>query len=59
MKTQRITFPFTEEPLTGVHLHRSVKMNDCSGIERILETGYVTGGILTYCQLSILQNHFY
>lgn len=31
-----------EEPLTGVHLHRAVKMNDAIGTERILETGYVS-----------------
>lgn len=30
-----------EEPLTGVHLHRAVMMNDVMGVERILETGLV------------------
>ena len=29
-----------EEPMTGVHLHRAVAMNDIIGVERILETGY-------------------
>ena len=28
-----------EEPLTGIHLHRAVMMNDVMGVERILETG--------------------
>jgi len=29
----------TKEPLTGIHLHRAVMMNDVMGVERILETG--------------------
>ncbi|XP_067952121.1 fibronectin type 3 and ankyrin repeat domains protein 1-like isoform X2 [Watersipora subatra] len=30
----------TKEPLTGIHLHRAVMMNDIMGVERILETGF-------------------
>lgn len=32
-----------KEPLTGIHLHRAVTMNDAMGTERILEIGRSTG----------------
>lgn len=35
----------TKEPLTGIHLHRAVLLNDVMGVERILETGEVNAEV--------------